>query len=102
MVDRDDDIKIGVRSTAILFGDADRLLIGLMQVMVVIGLIIIGAELEFGWVYVISVIAVFLLFIWQQLLIRKRIPENCFRAFLNNNYVGLVIFIAILIEYLGK
>ncbi len=102
MADRDDDIKIGIRSTAILFGDADKLLIGIMQVMVVIGLAIIGTELEFGWVYFSALAFTIALFAGQQMLIRKRHPENCLRAFLNNNYVGLVIFVSILIEYLGK
>jgi len=101
MVDRNDDIKVGIRSTAILFGDADKLLIGIMQLMVIIGLMILGAELEFGWVYYSAITVAMLLFIWQQLLIRKRIADNCFRAFLNNNYVGMVIFIGILVEYLN-
>ncbi|MCP3674186.1 MAG: 4-hydroxybenzoate octaprenyltransferase [Gammaproteobacteria bacterium] len=102
MVDRNDDIKIGIRSTAILFGDADKLLIGIMQVMVIIGLAIIGAELEFGWVYFLALALASALFVEQQMFIRKRNPESCFRAFLSNNYVGLVIFFSILIEYLGK
>jgi len=102
MVDRKDDIKVGIRSTAILFGDADRLLIGIMQAMVIIGLVIIGTELEFGWVYYSALVFTVALFAGQQMLIRKREPEGCFRAFLNNNYVGLVIFISILVEYLGK
>ncbi|PCJ48023.1 MAG: 4-hydroxybenzoate octaprenyltransferase [Gammaproteobacteria bacterium] len=100
MVDRDDDIKVGIRSTAILFGDADKLLIGLMQIMVVIGLVIIGAELNFGLIYFSAIGLVIGLFLWQQWLIRKRIPENCFQAFLNNNYVGVVVFMGILMEYL--
>ena len=102
MVDRDDDLKVGIRSTAILFGDADRLLIGVMQIMVVIGLMIIGTHLEFGWVFSIAVLLVIALFAGQQMLIRKRQRDDCFRAFVNNNYVGLVIFIGILIEYLQK
>jgi 4-hydroxybenzoate polyprenyltransferase len=102
MVDRKDDIKVGIRSTAILFGDADRLLIGIMQTMVVIGLIIIGAELEFSWFYYTAIFLTVALFAGQQKLISNRDPEDCFTAFLNNNYVGLVIFIGILIEYLGK
>ena len=102
MVDRKDDIKVGIRSTAILFGDADKLLIGVMQVMVVIGLTIIGLQLEFGWVYFSALMFAITLFAGQQMLIRKRDPDDCFRAFLNNNYVGLAIFIGILIEYLGS
>ena len=100
MADRADDIKVGIRSTAILFGDADKLLIGIMQSMVVIGLLILGAELEFGWLYFSTVMITAMQFLWQQWLIRKRKPERCFRAFLNNNYVGLVIFLGLLLEYL--
>ncbi len=100
MVDRDDDIKVGIRSTALLFGDADKFLIGIMQGMVVIGFIIMGAQLEFGRYYFIAVLAASLLFIWQQWLIRRRHAQDCFRAFLNNNYVGLVIFLGIFTEYL--
>lgn len=100
MADRADDIKVGIRSTAILFGDADKLLIGLMQAMVIIGLLILGAELAFSWVYFVSILIVAALFVWQQILIRKRNPQKCLQAFLNNNYVGMIIFIGILIEYI--
>ncbi|MFT5452972.1 MAG: 4-hydroxybenzoate polyprenyltransferase [Enterobacterales bacterium] len=100
MVDRDDDIKVGIRSTAILFGDADKLLIGIMQTMVVMGLMILGSELEFGWQYFSAVGTTSMLFLWQQWLIRKRLAEQCFKAFLNNNYVGFVLFVGILMEYL--
>lgn len=100
MVDRADDVKLGIRSTAILFGDADKLLIGLMQGMVVIGLLILGRELDFGWIYFTAILCVIALFAWQQILIRKRNPQKCFQAFLNNNYVGMVIFMGIMIEYI--
>jgi len=102
MVDREDDIKVGIRSTAILFGDADRFLIGMMQLMVIIGLAIIGIQLNFKWVYFSGLLIVLSLFIGQQMLIRKRDPDDCFRAFLNNNYVGMIIFLGILIEFLVK
>ncbi|MFT5519949.1 MAG: 4-hydroxybenzoate polyprenyltransferase [Enterobacterales bacterium] len=100
MADRDDDIKVGIRSTAILFGDADKLLIALMQSMVVMGLLILGSELEFGWQYFSAVSIASMLFLWQQWLISKRLPEKCLEAFLNNNYVGFVLFVGILMEYL--
>jgi len=102
MVDREDDLKVGIRSTAILFGDADRFLIGMMQLMVLTGLSIVGIQLNFGWVFISALGLVSILFAGQQMLIRKRDPDDCFRAFLNNNYVGMIIFIGILIEYLGK
>ena len=102
MVDRKDDIKVGIRSTAILFGDADKLLIGIMQAMVIIGLLIIGTELKFGWIYYSAMFLTVALFFGQQKLISDRNPDDCFTAFLNNNYVGLIIFIGILFEYLGK
>jgi len=100
MVDREDDIAIGVRSTAILFGDADRMLIGVMQIMALIGMIIMGNSLGFGWVYSLSMALVCALFVWQQMLIKERQPAQCFRAFLNNNYVGIIWFLGVVLEYL--
>ena len=102
MVDREDDLKVGIKSTAILFGDADRFMVGLMQLMVIIGLAIIGNHLDFGWVFASAILIVTALFAGQQMLIRKRDQDDCFRAFLNNNYVGMIIFLSILIEYLIK
>ena len=100
MVDREDDLKLGLRSTAILFGDADRLLIGIMQGMVILGLIIIGANLELHGLFFGSVFIATLLFGYQQWLIRKRQPKGCFQAFLNNNWVGFVLFLGIMLDYL--
>ncbi|MCP4412042.1 MAG: UbiA family prenyltransferase, partial [Gammaproteobacteria bacterium] len=102
MVDREDDIKVGIRSTAILFGDAVQFLVGIMQLMVIAGLVFIGNYLNFGWVFVTAIFMVAALFAGQQMLIRKRDPDDCFRAFLNNNYVGMIIFFGILIEYFIK
>jgi len=100
MVDREDDLKVGIRSTAILFGDADRFLIGLMQIMVLIGFVIIGTHLDYSYYYFSAIVVAGALFSWQQWLIKDRNLALCFRAFLNNNYVGLVIFIGILTEHL--
>ena len=100
MVDREDDLKIGVKSSAILFADLDRLLIGVMQIMTLLALVLVGHSMHFGRWYEGGVAAAALLFVYQQWLIRKREPAGCLRAFLNNQYVGMVIFIGILLQYL--
>ena len=99
MVDREDDLKIGVRSSAILFADMDRFLIGVMQVMMIYALTLVGHNMEFGDWYYAGVAAAAGLFLWQQWLIRRREPAGCLRAFLNNQYVGLVILVGILLQY---
>jgi 4-hydroxybenzoate polyprenyltransferase len=99
MVDREDDLRIGVRSTAILFGDMDRLIIGAMQGMMLFALVLVGRSLQFGHWYLYGIAAAGLLFVYQQWLIRERDPADCFRAFLNNHYVGMAIFIGIVLEY---
>ena len=100
MVDREDDLKIGVKSSAILFADMDRLLIGVMQAMMLGALVLVGRNLHFGRPYQAGVAAAGVLFLWQQWLIRKREPAGCLRAFLNNQFVGLVVFVGILLQYL--
>jgi 4-hydroxybenzoate polyprenyltransferase len=100
MVDRDDDAKIGVKSSAILFADMDKLLIGVMQAMMLFALMLIGRTLKFGEWYLAGLVAVAVLFLYQQWLIRDRDPAACLRAFLNNHYVGMAIFLGILFEYL--
>ena len=100
MADREDDIKAGVKSTAILFGDADRVIIGMLQGMTLLGLFLLGQQLGLGAAYYISIIAVVALGIYQQYLIRHRQPALCFKAFLNNNWVGAVVFAGIVISYL--
>jgi 4-hydroxybenzoate polyprenyltransferase len=100
MVDRDDDIVLGVKSTAILFGDADRQILGLLQVMLLICLVMIGHQSGLGWYYYGSLVIAALLALYQQGLIRYREREGCFRAFLNNNWFGAVIFMGILLHYL--
>jgi len=99
MVDREDDLKIGVKSSAILFADMDRLLIGVMQLMMVYALLLVGRSMHYGPWYRGGVIAAGVLFAWQQWLIRKRDPAGCLRAFLNNQYVGLAVFIGLLLQY---
>lgn len=99
MVDREDDLKIGVKSSAILFADMDRFLIGVMQLMMLGALILVGRNMHFGNWYYASVAGTAILFLWQQWLIRRREPGGCLRAFLNNQYVGLIIFVGILLQY---
>jgi len=99
MIDREDDLKIGVKSSAILFADMDRFLIGVMQLMMLYALVLVGRNMHYGRWYQGGVIAAALLFLWQQWLIRRREPAGCLRAFLNNQYVGLVVFVGILLQY---
>ena len=100
MVDREDDLKIGVKSTAILFAENDKRIIAFLQ-LVTLGLLwTIGDILAFGWPYQLSLVISAGLFSYQQLLIANRERDKCFHAFLHNHWVGLIIFVGILIEYL--
>jgi 4-hydroxybenzoate polyprenyltransferase len=99
MVDREDDLRIGVKSTAILFGDADRVIVGVMQLMVLFALFLIGRDMKLGAWYWVGLGAGAVFFLWQQWLIRNRDPERCFEAFNNNNYFGMVVFLGILLHY---
>lgn len=99
MVDRQDDLTIGVGSTAILFGDLDRLMIALLQCLFIVMLIQTGNELAFETSFYVSIIAVSCLFIYQQFLIRNRQREKCLTAFLNNQWIGGLIFVGVLVQY---
>jgi 4-hydroxybenzoate polyprenyltransferase len=99
MVDREDDIKMGMKSTAILFDDADRLIIGIIQILVLSALILTGSRVELGRIYYAGIGCAALLFIYQQYLIKDRIPENCFAAFMNNNWFGATVFASIFFNY---
>jgi len=100
MVDREDDLKIGVKSTAILFGQADKLIIGILQLIVLALLFFIGWHLQLNSVYYFSLLLAAGLAIYQQWLIKSRTRQPCFQAFLNNHWFGLVIFIGIIFGYL--
>ena len=100
MVDRDDDLKIGVKSTAILFGDADKLIIGILQITTLLTLIMLGAQLSLGIAYYLGLVAAGALFLYQQYLIKDRDRDACFKAFLNNHYAGMAIFIGLGCHYL--
>jgi len=100
MVDREDDIRIGVKSTAILFGRYDRLMIGLLQLTMLALLIMVGSKMELGLYYQLGVAAGGGMFLRQQIMIRKRESRRCFEAFLNNNVFGMIIFIGLVLDYL--
>jgi 4-hydroxybenzoate polyprenyltransferase len=102
MVDRDDDLRIGVRSSAILFADLDRFMIAVMQLMMLFALLLIGRTLKFGDAYDAGLVAGACCFLWQQWLIRNRDPEGCFKAFQNNNYFGIAVFAGVLLEYSSR
>jgi 4-hydroxybenzoate polyprenyltransferase len=99
MVDRDDDLKVGVRSTAILFGDSDRHIIAALQAMTLLALYLVGRMLHMGVWYKAGLIAGALIFVHHLWLIRARDRAACFRAFLNNNYFGMAVFLGILLNY---
>jgi 4-hydroxybenzoate polyprenyltransferase len=100
MVDREDDLVIGIRSSAILFGRADRLIIGALQAGTLVGLTLVGWMSDLGRWYWAGLVAAALLAAYQQILIRWRDPAACFHAFLNNNLFGLAVFAGLLLDYL--
>ena len=99
MADREDDLKLGVNSTAILFGQADLFIIGILQAILLLGLFLIGEVAALGMWYRLSVLIAAMLMLYQFSLIRKREPQNCLRAFLNNRHIGTTIFVGILLAY---
>ncbi len=99
MVDRDDDLVIGIKSTAILFGRYDKMIIGGLQLLTIAMLIMLGNHYQLGASYYWGLLVAGGLFVYQQHLIRHRERQPCFQAFLNNNYVGMVVAIGLLISY---
>ena len=99
MVDREDDLEVGVKSTAILFGDADRLFVGVSQIAVLAVLVLAGRQAGLGVFYDAATALSALLFLYQQHLIRDREPAACFKAFLNNNWVGALMFAGIVADH---
>jgi 4-hydroxybenzoate polyprenyltransferase len=102
MADRADDLKIGVKSTAILFGPLDKKIIGVIQAMLILNLILIGQRAELSGFYYAGVAGATTMAIWQQYLIKDRDPARCFQAFLNNNWSGLVLFAGLVLDYQFK
>ncbi len=101
MVDRDDDLKIGVKSTAVLFGRADRLIIGTLQGLFFLDLLAIGHISGLGLPYHLGLAVAAALALYHQWLIRTRERAPCFKAFLHNNWLGMAVFIGIAADYLA-
>jgi 4-hydroxybenzoate polyprenyltransferase len=101
-VDREDDVKIGIKSTAILFGKWDRFMVGLLQTFFLLLLVLNGSLFHLNFYYFVSLFCVVILFVYQQWITSVQRKENYFRAFLNNNWVGLVIFLGIAMQGLSK
>jgi len=102
MVDKDDDLKIGVKSTAILFGDRDREIMAVLQLIIIGLLVLIGQMQQLGLFYYTGIAVALILSVYQQKLIFYRDKALCFKAFLNSNYFGLSVFIGLLLDYYWK
>lgn len=100
MVDRDDDLKLGLRSSAILFGDMDKVAIGALQLLFFYIMWLVGARIEATLPYYVGLTGAIILLAYQQYLIRNRDRDGCFHAFLNNHWVGLAVFAGIAAHYL--
>ncbi|WP_299981103.1 4-hydroxybenzoate octaprenyltransferase [uncultured Pseudoteredinibacter sp.] len=101
MVDRDDDLKIGIKSTAILFGEQDKMIIGCLQGLTIMSLIVLANRFDLGFAFYMSLAVATGLFVYQQILIRGRERQACFKAFLSNNYVGAAIFAGVALSYIN-
>ena len=99
MADRADDLKVGIKSTAILFGRYDRLIIAALQVVTLIILAVVWHHLNVQWYAWLGLIAAACLFSYQHWMIRERAPKACFQAFLHNHYVGMVIGVSLALHY---
>ena len=102
MVDREDDLKIGVKSTAILFGEADRAIIATIQLLLLAALLMVGQTASLGAYYYFGLLLASGLVLYQQYLIRERQPKACFQAFLNNNWFGAAVFTGLVLDYLVR
>jgi 4-hydroxybenzoate polyprenyltransferase len=99
MADREDDLKLGVKSTAILFGNADLCIIGGLQILMLVALVFIGNMAELSTWYYTSIVITGTLMIYHQWIARDRHSSSCFNAFLHNQYIGMTIFIGIVLHY---
>lgn len=99
MCDREDDLAIGVKSTAILFGEADLFVIAGLQVLMLLALLLTGEMASLGGWYYASVAVAAVFMAYHQWLARERTPEGCFRAFRHNHYIGMAIFVGIVLDY---
>jgi len=99
MIDREDDLKIGVKSTAILFGEVDLFVIAGLQLLMLLALVLIGDRANLGLWYYLSVLIAGLMMAYHLWLARDRRPTRCFAAFLHNHYIGMTVFIGIVLHY---
>jgi 4-hydroxybenzoate polyprenyltransferase len=99
MVDREDDLKVGVKSTAILFGDVDLFVIAGLQILMFVALLFIGFRADLGAWYYSAVIIAGSMMVYHLWLARDRQPAGCFAAFLHNHYIGMIVFIGIVLHY---
>jgi len=100
MVDREDDLAVGIKSTAILFGRFDVPLIAVLMVGMLALLAIVGTQAALDWPWYLGLAVAGALFGWQLVTIRQRQREACFRAFMNNNWVGFALFLGLVLHYL--
>lgn len=100
MADRDDDQLAGVKSTAVLFAEDDLVIIGVLQAAFLLVMVLVGSRLEMSWPYYLALICSAALFIYQQYHARDRDPQKCLQSFLNNNWVGAVIYIGTVVHYM--
>lgn len=99
MVDREDDLKINVKSTAILFGKYDLIIIFLLHLLLIALLVMISQEFQLGNYFNMTIVMATLLMFYHQHLIKDRDRANCFKAFLNNHYIGIVILLGIVLSF---
>ncbi len=99
MVDRDDDLLAGIKSTAILFGDDDRVIIGILQSLFIAIMLLIARQLELGFSFYLAVMIASALFVYQQKIVINRDRAQCLHAFLNNNWVGAALFLGVVVHY---
>jgi 4-hydroxybenzoate polyprenyltransferase len=99
MVDREDDLKINVKSTAILFGKYDLIIIFLLHLLLIVILVMISQEFQLGNYFNMAIVITTLLMFYHQHLIKDRDRAKCFKAFLNNHYIGIVILLGIVLSF---
>jgi 4-hydroxybenzoate polyprenyltransferase len=102
MVDRNDDLRIGIKSAAILFGRHDRLVVGLAHAAMLTVLAVVGASLNRGWLYFTGLATAAGLAVYEQYLVRQRSPRGCLLAFVNNNWMGAAIFAGVVLDYTSR
>lgn len=99
MVDREDDQRIRIKSTALLFGKHDCLIVALIQINIIILLLVLGIVLKLAVYYYVSLAIAIGMFVYQYFLTKTRSPSNCFKAFLNNQWIGMIIFFGLFSNY---